>query len=121
MFVGKLPTATIAVEPGDYVVEANYGAVHAAESVSMIEGERLRMTFILNVGGVRVLPRLSGIGLPPVRPLTTVYATSGPDEGKLITISDEPGEIMRLAAGNYRVGVRFERRLPYAELLSVTS
>jgi hypothetical protein len=107
VFAADLAAVTIPVEPGDYVAEAKYGTVHAVQRVTLLSGQHLTMTLMLNVGGIRVLSRLSGIGLPAVRPLTTVYATSGLEEGKLITISDEPGEIVRLAAGNYHVESRF--------------
>jgi hypothetical protein len=107
VFASNVAAVAIPVEPGDYVAEAKYGTVHAAQRVTLLSGQQLAMTLVLNAGGIRVLSRLSGIGLPGVRPLTTIYASSGPDEGKLITISDEPGEIMRLAAGNYHIESRF--------------
>jgi hypothetical protein len=107
VFAGSRPVLAVMTEPGDYLIEASYGSVHAAQSVALLKGRRIAVTLVLNVGGIRILSRLSDIGLPDVRPFNTVYATSGPEEGKLVSISEEPGEVMRLAAGTYRVESRF--------------
>ena len=107
VFAGRLAVVTIAAEPGDYVIEAGYGSVHVAQAVALLKGEQVAVSLVLNVGGIRILSRLSGLELPAVRPLNTVYATSGRDDGKLVAISEEPGEILRLPAGNYRIESRF--------------
>jgi hypothetical protein len=107
VFTGSLPTVTTAAEPGDYVIEANYGSVHAAQRVSLPKRQQVAVTLILNVGGVRILSRLPDMSPSDIHPLNTIYATSGPDQGKLVTISERPGEIMRLAAGTYHIESRF--------------
>ena len=107
VFEGSTPVASLPAPPGEYFIEARYGAVHAVQPVTLLPGQNIGVTLILNVGGVRILPRLERIGLPPLPTLTLVYATTGPDQGKLVTVSEEPGTIMRLGAGNYRVESRF--------------
>jgi hypothetical protein len=107
LFAGSMPQVTVAAEPDDYIVEASYGSVRVSQKITLPKGQRVAMTLVLNVGGIRVLSRLAGIGPAAMRPLTTVYATSGPDQGRLVTISENPGEILRLAAGSYRVESRF--------------
>ncbi len=100
--------AELPAEPGDYLVEASYGAVKLARKVTLLEGQRLGVTFVLNVGGLRILPKLKQIGLPAAHPFTSVYRASGVDEGELVAITEEPGEILRLGAGAYRIESRFQ-------------
>ncbi|MGE0006683.1 MAG: hypothetical protein AB7S92_13945 [Parvibaculaceae bacterium] len=100
--------ASLMAEPGDYVVEAGYGAVKVERRLTLLAGERLAVTFVLNAGGLRVLPKLKQIGLPAARPFTSVYRSSGVDGGTLVAITEEPGEILRLGAGSYRIESRFQ-------------
>jgi hypothetical protein len=100
--------ASLAAEPGDYVVEASYGAVKIERKVTLLAGQRLAVTFVLNAGGLRVLPKLKQLGLPDARPFTSVYKSSGSDGGTLVAITEEPGEILRLGAGSYRIESRFQ-------------
>jgi hypothetical protein len=100
--------ASLAAEPGDYVVEASYGAVKVERKVTLLAGQRLAVTFVLNAGGLRILPKLKQLGLPDARPFTSIYKASGPDGGTLVAITEEPGEILRLGAGSYRIESRFQ-------------
>ena len=65
------------------------------------------VSFVLEVGGIRVLPRVQGLGLTAAQTQSLVYALSGADKGKLITISKVPGEILRVKSGDYRIESRF--------------
>jgi hypothetical protein len=100
--------ASLAAEPGDYVVEASYGIVKVERKVTLLAGQRLAVTFVLNAGGLRILPKLKQLGLPDARPFTSIYKSSGIDGGRLVAISEEPGEILRLGAGSYRIESRFQ-------------
>lgn len=99
--------AAIAVPPGDYSVEAFYGSASFSQNLTLLEANRLIVSFVLDVGGIRVLPRVKGLGLAPTQTQSLVYALSGPSRGKLITISKMPGEILRVKAGDYRIESRF--------------
>ena len=99
--------AAIAVPPGDYSVEALYGSASFSQNLTLLEANRLIVSFVLDVGGIRVLPRVQGLGLAPAQTQSLVYALSGPNRGKLITISKMPGEILRVKAGDYRIESRF--------------
>jgi len=102
------PVAATLATPGDYEVEAIYGAVRLKRPVSLPPGQKLNVVFTLNVGGIRVLPRVAGIGLPITPPsFTTIYAASGSAAGKLVGVSEMPGEIIRVGSGAYRVESRF--------------
>jgi hypothetical protein len=101
--------AELPAEPGDYLVVASYGAVKVERKVTLLTGERLAVTFVLNVGGLRILPKLEQLGSPAAaRPFTSVYKASGSGGGTLVAITEEPGEILRLGAGSYRVESRFQ-------------
>ena len=100
--------ASLATEPGDYVVEASYGTVKVERKVALLEGQRLTVTFVLNAGGLRILPKLKQIGLPAARPFTSIYKSSGADTGSLVAITEEPGEVLRLGAGSYHIESRFQ-------------
>lgn len=100
--------AELPAEPGDYVVEARYGTVQIERKLTLLEGQRLGVTFVLNAGGLRILPKLQEIGLPAARPFTSIYKASGIDGGALVAITDEPGEILRVGAGAYRIESRFQ-------------
>ena len=99
--------AAIAVPPGDYTVEAHYGSASFSQNLTLLEANRLIVSFVLDVGGIRVLPRVQGLGLAPMQTQSLVYALSGHNKGKLITISKMPGEILRVEAGDYRIESRF--------------
>ena len=54
--------------PGDYSVEARYGSASFSQSLTLLEANRLIVSFVLDVGGIRVLPRVQGLGLHPPKP-----------------------------------------------------
>ncbi|MDP1699695.1 MAG: hypothetical protein Q8L53_01880 [Aestuariivirga sp.] len=99
--------AHVALPPGDYSVEARYGSASFSQSLTLLEANRLMVSFVLEVGGIRVLPRVQGLGLTSAQTQSLVYALSGADKGKLITISKVPGEILRVKSGDYRIESRF--------------
>jgi hypothetical protein len=101
-------SASVALRPGDYTVEAIYGAARLNQSVNVLRGTQLEVTFVLNVGGLRILPLLGGAGVPQGFAESRIYAKSGSDAGKLVAISKLPGEVLRVAAGQYRIESRFQ-------------
>jgi hypothetical protein len=107
VYEGKAPIANAPVPPGTYTVQTTYGSAHFAESVTLLEGNHLMVSFVLDVGGIRILPRLQNMGLAPAESQSLVYAASGHNKGKLITISKMPGEVLRVEAGDYRIESRF--------------
>ncbi len=105
---GEEPVAELPLEPGDYVVEADYGTAKFYQPVTVSSGQRMVMTFILNIGGIRPLSRIDGVGYPSNMPAThDIYALTGPDAGKQIAAGVKQGEIVRVVAGTYRIESRF--------------
>ena len=107
VYDGKSSLASISVAPGDYTVEATYGSAHFSQHLTLLQGNHLMVSFVLDVGGIRILPRLKNLGLAPTQAQSFVYASSGHNKGKLVTISRTPGEILRVEAGDYRIESRF--------------
>jgi hypothetical protein len=93
--------------PGDYIVEAQYGSVAVRQVVTLVPGNSVSINFVLNAGGLRVLPALKGIETNDLKTSTLVYAAKGVAQGQLIAHSERPGELLKLPAGPYRVETRF--------------
>lgn len=104
----EAPVTDLRLEPGDYVVEAAYGHVKVAHSVRVEPGRVVGVTLILNVGGIRALSTLATLGMPAgVTASHRVYALSGPAAGHEIAAGVGQGELLRVAAGAYRIESRF--------------
>lgn len=116
VYASESGSVDISVPPGDYVVDAVYGAARVSQHVSLPQGSRLMASFILNAGGLTVSSRMDSEALPPARPRVRVFALEGKDEGRLVAASADPGEIIRLPAGRYRV----ESRLAAGNAAAVT-
>lgn len=109
LFNGITSKADAGLPPGEYQVSANYGAAHLVQSLTIHEGTKLAVSFILNAGGLRVLPRIKELGQPGVPSLSKIYALSGAERGQLVATSYTPGEVLKVAAGEYRVESRFQQ------------
>lgn len=107
VYSGATPTADMSVPPGDYQVNIRYGAVKLSATVSLLETNRLKVSFVLNAGALRVLPRVKDQGLPTATVKSRIFAIGGRFDGKLVAVSDVPGEVIRVPAGDYRVESRF--------------
>jgi hypothetical protein len=92
--------------PGDYIAAARYGAVRASSHFTIPEAGVVRINFILDAGGLRILPRLKGIAaaLPSE---ARIIPLDGPHKGSLLATYARPGEILRVPAGAYRIESRF--------------
>jgi hypothetical protein len=108
VFDGISTIADAKLPAGDYHVIANYGTAHIVQGLTVHEGTKLVVSFVLNAGGLRVLPRVKNLGLPTVPSESKIYALTGLSRGKLISSSFTPGEVIKVAAGDYRVESKFE-------------
>jgi len=109
LYKDDVPVAQLAVAPGSYRVGIKYGAVQLSQTITVADGTKLIASFVLDAGGIRVLPRLQGIGLPPTPSRSLVFALSGIRKGQLIATTQQPGEILRVPAGDYRIESRFDQ------------
>jgi hypothetical protein len=78
-----------------------------SSTVTLLETNRLMVSYVLNAGGLRILPRVKDMGMPDAKPRNRVFALAGKERGKLVAMSEMPGEIIRIPAGDYRVESRF--------------
>lgn len=107
LFNSDATTAAMALQPGDYRVEARFGAVEMDEAFSLLEGTRMDLRFVLNAGALRVLPRIKGVETPGLDATTRIFALTGKARGRMVEQSATPGEVINLAAGQYRIESRF--------------
>ncbi len=96
------------LEPGDYLIEVEYGFHKVSQSITIEPGHRIALTFILNVGGIRALSRVHKLDLPAgISTRHAIYALSGHGKGRLIATGFDQGQVFRLGAGKYRIESRF--------------
>ncbi len=107
IFSAESPGADVSAPPGDYIVDIRYGASRLVSTVTLLEANHLMVSYVLNAGGLRVLPRVQEIGVTAIPAISRVFARDGVDSGKLVAESLIPGEIIRLPEGDYRVESRF--------------
>lgn len=107
VYAGAAPSADLPVPPGDYAVDLRYGNVRLQSTVTLLESNRLMVSFVLNAGGLRLLPRVKGMAVANAGALSRVFALGGRQDGKLVATSNVPGEILRLPEGDYRIESRF--------------
>lgn len=108
LYRGADEVAAVKLAPGAYELLATYGNVHIDEALTLPPQAHINVNFVLNAGALRVLPRLKGLEQPVPPSYTRVFAVNGRDNGKLVASSRQPGEILKLAAGTYRVETEFE-------------
>ncbi|MCA3555826.1 hypothetical protein [Aestuariivirga sp.] len=103
VYSGADGTADVSLAPGDYVVDASYGATLVEKRVSIPPATRLKLSLLLDAGGLKVEPMLGNIAVPPVASRVRVFSMDG---RRLVAVSVTPGEIIRLPRGTYRVESR---------------
>ncbi len=108
VFEGKALSADATVQPGEYVVEARYAGLSYREIIAVHPGNNISVSFILNLGGLRILPTVVGVTSQPPQSTTRIYAMAGISKGKLVASSQLPGEIIKMQAGAYRIESKFE-------------
>jgi hypothetical protein len=108
VYAGAAPAADLALQPGDYRIEAAYGLARVVHEVAIHPGQRVGVTLILHVGGMRALSLVDNHYVPAgISADHRIYALSGRQSGQRLTAIGQ-GEVARLEAGNYRVESRFE-------------
>lgn len=107
VYRGEAPVTEVRLAPGEYRVEASYGFAKVGHDIAVEPGQRVGVTLILNVGGIRALSLVDGQPLPAgIAADHAVYAMSGPQAGDRLTAAARQGEVLRVAAGTYRIESR---------------
>lgn len=98
----------IELKPGRYVIQTSYGKAKTSRRIEVLADKTTAMTVTLNVGALRLFSRLAGPARPDIAAEHTVYKLKGlSGEPTLIGKSTQPGDVMRVSAGSYRVVSRF--------------
>jgi len=108
VFDSTAETVAVGLHPGYYDVELKFGSINLVESFTLLEGHGLSINFVLNAGALRVLSRIKDLATPDFSSDTFIYALNGKAKGRLVTRSSTPGEIVNLAAGQYRIENRLK-------------
>jgi hypothetical protein len=98
---------TVPLKPGEYHVEASFGSAHLEEVITVHPGTKIGMSFVMNAGVLRVLPRVKGIDQFGLASSSKIFALSGIEKGKMVASSRIPGEVLNVAAGTYRIESKF--------------
>lgn len=107
LFEAAAPVVSFKLKPGAYEVLGRYGNVTIDEGISLPPTTRLAVNFVLNAGALRILPRLPEAFGPALQSTTKVYALNGAHPGRLVATDVKPGEMLKLAAGTYRIETRY--------------
>ena len=106
LFASEAGSVDISLPPGDYTVEAAYGAAIEVHTVSVPERVRLMVSLILKAGGLRIDAGMGETAFPAARPQLRVFALGSGGKGRLVASGEAGGGIIRLPEGRYRVESR---------------
>lgn len=115
VFTSESGSVDLSLAPGDYRVDAVYGAAKIAQTVSLPPGTRLMVSFILQAGVLRIESGLGQTDFAAARPKVRVFALDAPERGRLVSSGPAEG-MLRLPEGHYRV----ESRAAAGNALAVT-
>ena len=99
--------AAVPLQPGEYHIQAVFGSAHLEEAITLQPGTKIEMSFVMDAGALRVLPRVKGIDQFGLASSSKIFALSGIEKGKLVATSNTPGEVLNVAAGTYRIESKF--------------
>jgi hypothetical protein len=103
IYEGNTPIADIVTLPGDYRIDIEYGLARFSRIISLEPVHHLSIVFNLNVGGLRVLSRLTSSAPVRFQTFHRIYSLSGTSRMRLVAEDAVPGDLLRLPAGRYRV------------------
>jgi hypothetical protein len=99
------PSPSLRLQPGDYTVNASFGRANLTRRITIKPGLPATEQFVLNAGGLRVSPAVSG---KPAAQNTISYAIYSDDRDQFanrtaVLTGARPGLVIRLNAGIYHV------------------
>jgi hypothetical protein len=103
VFDGEAPILDLITQPGDYRIDIEYGLARFSRVITLEPQHRLSIAFTLNIGGLRVLSRITSPVPVKFRTDHRIYALTGSDRMRLVAENAVPGDLLRLPAGRYRV------------------
>lgn len=97
---------SLRLAPGDYVINVAFGRAHLTRKVSVPPERAVQERFVLNAGGLRLLPALaSGEAIPDKAVSYDIYSDERDKYGQRMRVMSEakPGLVTRLNAGIYSI------------------
>lgn len=97
---------TLRLPPGDYIINAAFGRAYLSRKVSVTAGQQRTEQFVLNAGGLKLIPVLANNEPLPERSVTfDIYSDERDQFGNRLKVigGAKPGVIIRLNAGIYNV------------------
>lgn len=107
LFVGASQLLTLPLKPGRYQVFGRYGNIQFQDSLTLPIGQAVSINFVLEAGALRIAPHLTDEGAAPQPMFTHIYNLGGEKSGQLVKATSKAGEIIKLAAGHYRIETRY--------------
>ena len=102
------PIADLKLAPGHYHVSVRYGYAEVERDIQILPRTHLTIAFVLNVGGIRTLSQVSGLGAADYALAHhSIIALYDNKPEKLVASKIQQGQIVRLPAGRYRIESRF--------------
>lgn len=89
--------------PGEYKVTAVIGHTKIVEPLTLPQNSKLDVSYVLNAGALRVLPRIAMPVAADIPSTSKIFARTGSLKGQMIATTTMPGEVLMLAAGGYRI------------------
>ena len=104
----KEPSPRLDLPAGRYVVQTVYDKARTARRITVEDNMTTVMTVTLNVGALRMLSRLGKTPNTAKSAEHLVYRLEGlGSTPRLIGTSDQPGALMRVSAGTYKIVSRY--------------
>ena len=104
----KEPSPRLDLPAGRYVVQTIYDKARTARRITVVEDKTTVMTVTLNVGALRMMSRLGKQPSTAKSANHLVYRLEGLGaKPRLIGTSDQPGALMRVSAGTYKIISRY--------------
>ncbi len=100
-------TATLQLEPGDYLIHAAFGRAGATKRVTIADDDQME-SLVLDAGGLELNALVvDGRPIPPEQ--LTFEVLRQDESGELVTLvpNAAPGHVLRLSAGTYHVVSRY--------------
>jgi len=103
VFESEAGSVDISLAPGDYMIDAAYGAAQVSRGVSIPPRTRLMVSFVLEAGGLSIRSGMGLADVPALHPRVRVFALPS---GRMVALEEAKGGIIRLPAGRYRIESR---------------
>ncbi len=107
LFAGASQILTLPLKPGSYRAAGHYGNVHFEETINLPTDLAVSINYVLNAGALRIAPHLTDEGAATQPSVTQIFALGGADAGQMVKASRQAGEVIKLAAGQYRIETHF--------------